>query len=180
MKQLTNEKDDRMFNKKKLDHIWYPTLIVVAAIALTFVGYHAGGAGIQEDESAKNVAETTEENTAIDHLESGTYEVTGKGYNGDIVLSVTFKDNKITAIDIIEQDETPDIAEDALEGLPKDIIEANSTDVDAYSGATNTSNGIKGAVKKAIEEASSGATEKGTPNDDTDADSNASEDWEEG
>ncbi|QTJ32877.1 fumarate reductase [Lactobacillus ginsenosidimutans] [Dolosigranulum pigrum] len=84
-----------------------------------------------------------------------------------------------TDIDIIEQDETLDIAGDALEGLPKDIIEANSTDVDAYSGATNTSNGIKEAVKKAIDEASDGSTSKDNPNDDTDADSNASEDWEE-
>ncbi len=166
MKQLTNEKDDRMFNKKKLDHIWYPILIVVAAIALTFVGYHAGGSGIQQQETA-------------DTAEVGTYEATGKGYNGDIVLSVTFKDNKITAIDIIEQDETPDIAGDALEGLPNDIIEANSTDVDAYSGATDTSNGIKEAVNKAIQEASGESSAKDHKSNDTDTDSSASEDWEE-
>ena len=81
----------------------------------------------------------------------GNYEGTGKGMIGDITVSVGVKDGKIASVEVLEQEETPEIAEDALVEVPKSIVEKNSTEVDVVTGATGTSNGIIEAVSKALE-----------------------------
>lgn len=84
----------------------------------------------------------------------GTYTGTGVGKKGDVVVSVTFKSDKITAIEITAQEETPDIANVVLEELPKKIIDAQSTEaLDTYAGATYTYNALIDAVNQAIESA---------------------------
>lgn len=83
---------------------------------------------------------------------NGTFEGTGVGKKGDVVVSVTFADDKITAVEITAQEETPDIANVVLEGLPAQIIEAQSTEgLDTYTGATYTYDAIIDAVNQAIE-----------------------------
>lgn len=87
--------------------------------------------------------------------EDGTYENTTKGHNGDLSVSVNVEDGKISAVEVTDHEETEDMSEvvEALEAIPANIVEKNSTDVDAISGATVTSNAIKTAVSEALEEA---------------------------
>jgi len=75
----------------------------------------------------------------------------GYGYNEDvpIVVEVTMVDGEITAIEIVDHAETEGISDPAFEQIPDDIIAAQSTDVDAVSGATDTSEGIMEAVANA-------------------------------
>lgn len=82
----------------------------------------------------------------------GSYEGTGAGRNGDITLSVTITDGIISGIETIAQEETPGYWEQAA-ALYDTIIENNSTEVDAVSGATISSNGIKAAVNDALSRA---------------------------
>ena len=75
----------------------------------------------------------------------------GQGYNPDvpIVVEVTMVGDEITAIEIVEHDETEGIADPAFDETPDAIIDAQSTDVDVVSGATDTSEGIMEAVADA-------------------------------
>ena len=81
-----------------------------------------------------------------------TYRGTGKGLKGDITLDVTIKDGKITEIKEVSQSETPSYWEKA-KSLLDTILEKQTTEVDAVSGAIRSSNGIKEAVNSALAQA---------------------------
>jgi len=83
----------------------------------------------------------------------GTYEGEGKGFGGTIRVSVTVSGGKITRVEVLAHSETPGISDKAIEQIPAAIVSAQSADVDAVSGATFTSNGIKDAVVDALSRA---------------------------
>ena len=83
----------------------------------------------------------------------GTYEGTGKGNNGDITVEVTVEGGNIVSVTLKEHGETPGIYEAAEKGVTEAIITSQTAEVDAVSGATNTSNGIMEAVGAALAEA---------------------------
>ena len=79
-----------------------------------------------------------------------TYEGVGTGKNGDVHVTVTIEDGVITAVEVGEHEETPGIADPALERIPDSIVTNQSVAVDAVAGATLTSDAIKAAVSEAI------------------------------
>lgn len=83
---------------------------------------------------------------------NGTFEGSGQGKRSTVVLNVTVNDDKIKAIDIVSQNETPYYWKRAVVLIDK-IIEKNSTDVDCITGATKSSNAIKTAVDNALDSA---------------------------
>ena len=83
----------------------------------------------------------------------GTYTGTAAGHNGDIKVEVKVDADRITEVNVVESDETDGIADPAIEDVPAAIVEKQSTDVDAVAGATVTSDAIKEAAQKAIDEA---------------------------
>lgn len=83
-------------------------------------------------------------------FKAGTYEGSGTGKNGSIKVSVEVSNDSIKKVDILEQNETPSIAKDALEKIPQDIVKEQSLAIDTISGATITSQGILDAVKDAL------------------------------
>ena len=103
-------------------------------------------AEIVAEEDGESVAPSAQGN-----FKDGVYEGTGKGNNGDIKVEVTVKDGNIVSVVLKEHAETEGIYEAAEKGVVKDIIASQSAEVDAVSGATNTSNGIKEAVANALE-----------------------------
>ena len=95
----------------------------------------------------------------------GTYTGTGTGRNGDITLSVTIADGKITQIENVSNKETPKYWAEAVK-LFDSILAANGTDgVDAVSGATLSSDGILAAVDDALAKASTQLSGSGTEAD---------------
>ena len=76
---------------------------------------------------------------------------TAEGFGGDVTVNVVVKGDDIISVEAIGEDETEGIGSIALEELPALIAEADSTDIDGVSGATYTSDGIKAAVKNALE-----------------------------
>ena len=105
-------------------------------------------AEITAEEDAAEAAPAVQGN-----YKDGVYEGTGKGNNGDIKVEVTVEGGNITSIVLKEHGETEGIYEAAEKGVVADIITNQSTDVDAVSGATNTSKGIMEAVGNALKEA---------------------------
>lgn len=86
-------------------------------------------------------------------LKNGEYEATVDGQEGKMTVKVVIADGKIAAVEIVENHETQMIAAGALEKIPAAIVDANSPDVDAVSGATLTSGRIMSAVAQCLEEA---------------------------
>ncbi|MGI6631454.1 MAG: FMN-binding protein [Bacillota bacterium] len=85
----------------------------------------------------------------ISKIADGTYEGTGLGLR-ELKVAVTVAGGKITEVKIVSHDESPGIADPALIGVPKAIVEKQSVEVDAVTGATFTSQGIMEAVEEAL------------------------------
>ena len=97
-------------------------------------------------------------NTASEYVASaggGALTGTADGFMGPITVEVTMEGSDITAVTVVSNSETPEIASGALEQIPAAIVEADTADVDIVAGATYTSNGIINAVKNALENAGS-------------------------
>ncbi len=84
---------------------------------------------------------------------AGMYEIVVRGLGGKMTIDVTFTETAIESIEVVKHTETPNIGTKAIEKVIPEIIAAQSTDVDAQTGATITSDAIKDAVNKAIEQA---------------------------
>lgn len=84
----------------------------------------------------------------------GSYTETASGKKGDFTVTVTIEDGKLTAVSVGENSETPGKGDKAIESIPDAIVDAQSPDVDAVAGATVTSDAIKEAVAKCLEQAS--------------------------
>lgn len=80
----------------------------------------------------------------------------GTGKHGEIKVKVTFKDKKITDIEVVNHKENEVLAEPVFTQLKQTVINANSSEVDAISGSTVTSDGYLAAIQDAI--AKSGLT----------------------
>ncbi len=86
-------------------------------------------------------------------MKDGTYNGVGQGRNGDISVQMTVKAGKIADVKIVKHSETPGISDAAIADLPEAIVAAQTTGVDAVTGATMTTDGIKAAVADAIKNA---------------------------
>ena len=91
-----------------------------------------------------------------------TVSATAKGYGGDITVTLTVKDDKITDVKIVGDGETKDVGSKAVEQMPEQILSAQTYDVDGVSGATISSTSIKKATKEARTAAGLLATEEGS------------------
>ncbi|MGN9166224.1 flavocytochrome c [Tissierellaceae bacterium HCP3S3_D8] len=85
--------------------------------------------------------------------EDGVYEGVGGGNGGEIKVNVTVKDGKIESIDVVEHKETEILSDAAFEKIPQAVIDNQSVNIDAVTGATYTSKGIILAVKDALKKA---------------------------
>lgn len=82
-------------------------------------------------------------------IADGTYAGEGTGKNDKISVEVTFKDSKMTNIQVLSEKETPGFSE-AMVTLTETMIAKNQINVDIISGATYTSNGFIEAVSNAF------------------------------
>ena len=83
----------------------------------------------------------------------GTYTAEAEGIRSTVKLAVTFSEDAITDIEILEQGESRNIADVALEQIPAEILDKQSLAVDVVSSVTFTSRAIINAVTDACEQA---------------------------
>ena len=86
-------------------------------------------------------------------MTAGTYTATGSGYHGDITIEVTVDETSITAINVVEENETEGIGKDALPTLVDEALTNQVAPVEAVSGATMTSDGFNTALLDALTQA---------------------------
>ncbi len=78
----------------------------------------------------------------------------GDGMGGDLVIRATIEGGKITAFEILKNNETPGIGSMAIEAMPTQFIgagsEADINAVDGVTGATVTSKALRAAAIEAL------------------------------
>ena len=85
---------------------------------------------------------------------AGTFEGRSEnGRNGEIKVTVTFSEDAITEIEVTEHQETPGVADPAIERVPADVVRYQSLGIDSIAGATLTSNALLEAVADAATKA---------------------------
>ena len=98
---------------------------------------------------------STEENSDNNVYKDGTYTGQAKGFGGQVIVDVAIADGKIDSINIVSADKEDKAYFDMAKAVIEEMMENQSADVDAISGATFSSNGIINAVKQALEKAES-------------------------
>ena len=107
-------------------------LAMAAVVGISLLGY---GCGSKPASTAGGV--------------SGEFTGTAKGM-GDVTVTLTLTDGKITGCTAEGVDETQGIGTLALDQLPGQIAETGSIAVDGVTGATITSDAIKEAAAAAL------------------------------
>jgi len=88
---------------------------------------------------------------AAESLKDGTYPGRGQGLFGLVQVAVVVEDGRIGSIEVVREKERR--PRNALTAIPARIARHQSTDVDAVSGATHTSQAVMDAVKDALKQA---------------------------
>lgn len=83
-------------------------------------------------------------------LAPNEYIGVSNGFGGEVKVKVTMNGDKIEKIDVLSHTETAGVSDPALSTIPQAIIDAQSAEVDAVSGATVTSKAIMDAVANAL------------------------------
>ena len=91
-----------------------------------------------------------EEKVSDDKYTDGVYTGTGTGFRGETSVTVTVENGEITDITINSYNDDQQFFSRAESGVISAILQAQDIDVDAVSGATFSSNGIKEAVANAL------------------------------
>jgi fumarate reductase flavoprotein subunit len=97
--------------------------------------------------------EGTSASRASGVYKEGTYMSSAEGYKGGVTVEVEFDHDSMLSVRVVEENETKEIGGRAIKTLPGEIVEAQTYAVDAFSGATITSNAIITAVKDCIDQA---------------------------
>ncbi|SCP96568.1 FMN-binding protein [Anaerobium acetethylicum] len=119
------------------------TLAVAAITSIYYTGEALAGGG--------SGTTSTYTDTAAGKYTDGTYEGSGTGFHGGTTsVSVTVENGNITDVEILSYQDDRPYFERAESSVIAQIIETQSSDVDAVSGATYSSRGIMSAVEDAL------------------------------
>lgn len=118
-------------------------------LVVVCVVYH--NVATERKQEAMDVASVS---AAGQSYEDGSYEGTGTGFGGDIVVNVTIKDQQISDIEIKEAKSEDAAYLDNAKKIIDTMLQNQTSEVDVASGATYSSKGIIEAVQNALKEAS--------------------------
>lgn len=118
----------------------------------------------QEQENQKEIAKVEAYNRKIEEqtkseeekakatlYADGVYEGNAKGFGGEVVVSVTISQGKITAVEVTEAKGEDSAYLSMAMALTEEVITKQSADVDTVSGATYSSRGILDATRQALD-----------------------------
>ena len=103
-----------------------------------------------------------EEFTAPSTYLDGIYTAEAMGFEGKITVQITVAEDKITDITLLSAEDEEEYLSQAKQVIPA-ILEGQSPNVDAVSGATYSSTGILNAVKLALAKAAVAPAEEAAP-----------------
>lgn len=133
--------------------------VCILTAAVMMMASLAGCSKSTATDNKDSVTETpaaTKEPAASDDTASstgvvdGTYSSTQTGFGGDVTVTVTIADGKITDVAIDGAGETATVGQAAIPDLQKEILEAQSPEIDTVTGATVTSKAVIAGVTDAL------------------------------
>ena len=145
----------------------HPTFFVKLLSLLLLIGLFCGyqqvalrrAAAVAEREQeialaeAHNRAVQQKMNAVSERFIPGTYEGEAQGFGGVIRVSVTVNENEIMEIEVLSSPGEDAAYFTQAETLNAKILQRQSTDLDAVTGATLSSIGLLDAVDAALEQA---------------------------
>ena len=145
----------------------HPTFFVKLLSLLLLIGLFCGyqqvalrrAAAVAEREQeialaeAHNRAVQQKMNAVSERFIPGTYEGEAQGFGGVIRVSVTVNENEIMEIEVLSSPGEDAAYFSQAETLNAKILQKQSTDLDAVTGATLSSIGLLDAVDAALEQA---------------------------
>lgn len=114
--------------------------VAVKAIELLNIHFGLEAAPVAEEAAPAEAAPAANEYIGVGASEIG----------GEIKVKVTMDGDKIAKIEVLSHGETAGLSDPAFAQIPDAIIAAQSTSVDAVSGATKTSEALIAAVNDAL------------------------------
>ena len=106
----------------------------------------ASGATMHEKHLTSDLKHETYETGENQYIGKST-----KGMGDEIVVRVTVDEQKnLKNIEVLKQAESDDYGLKAIKTLPSKMVQENTVDVDAVSGASSSSRGLKDAVRDAL------------------------------
>lgn len=128
--------------------------VFISFLVVLIISAGCSSSATTKETQEKKDAQTTSESKSKGIYKDGTYEGTSDaGIHPGLKMSVVIKNGNISEVNVIESNETEGIGQTALEKLPSQIVEKQSTDIEAVSGASKTSAAVKEAVDLALEQA---------------------------
>lgn len=134
--------------KKK---ILLSTVCAMTAVSVTACSNSSSTSATTAAADASKAPESTQAAESL--YTAGSYSASEQGFGGPVTVTLTVDDSKITDVKIEGGDETPNVGGAAFETLQKSVLDAQSGEIDAVSGATITSDAVKKAVADAISQA---------------------------
>ncbi len=126
------------------------SLLLALLMALSLA---ACAAGETPAPSPTPAATPAEEEGAGALFAPGTYTGSAMGMHGLVTVEVTFAEDRIESVAVVEHSETAGISDPAIARIPAEIVEAQGLGLDAVAGATFTSEAILDAVADCAEQA---------------------------
>ncbi len=129
---------------------------IIGAVKNALFGTESNNATAANAGNAAGSAPSVSKVSESGKWKDGTYTGSGKGFGGTISVKVTVKDGKISAIDVTSASGESASYFSKTKGIIPKMISGQTTNVDAASGATYSSNGIITAVRNALSKAETG------------------------
>lgn len=126
------------------------TIAATTMVGLNYLGTISANAVAFESAQTITLDASQSDAASTGQYQDGSYQGTATGFQGLITVDVTVADGLITAIDEVSNEDTPEFFNRCWNTVTSEIIQAQTTDVDAVSGATYSSQGIMEAVAAAL------------------------------
>ena len=120
------------------------------AVLSAVVVLPAACAGFAPHRQARDAAAGLPAETGASVQANGVYEGVGRGRRGPVLVRVRMEGGNIAEIEIIDSSEDQFVGGAAMEELLEQALMYNTTDLDAISGATESSKGFLAALENAI------------------------------
>ena len=128
----------------------------VAAFSMTGL-YYAGNLLSRNQSGKTETPFAIIDSSAAGSYQDGIYTGTGTGYKGSTTVQVTVENRNISDITVLSTGDDAEFFNRAKSTLISEMISLQTTQVDAVTGATFSSNGIIEAVANALEAANKDA-----------------------
>ena len=155
---LTTVVDAQSWEVDAVSEATYTSRGILGAVQNALTGEVVNNPLPPQPEPAAPLEEFTAPSTYLD----GIYTAEAMGFEGKITVQVTVAEDKITDITLLNAEDGEEYLSRAKQVIPA-ILEGQSPNVDAVSGATYSSTGILNAVKLALAKAAVAPAEEAAP-----------------